>query len=158
MNIDQVEIILLMGSSAEGKDDGAAVWIERDLFAINAHVDCVLIGAISQKSQAKSEMYGEYNLETECGTHSARCSFNDVLELFGPDLFKLRIIDASVATFPAKNQFEIPHLGKKGFLVEAMVESRGVTISGLNGNPNDDLLKLIAMEAVIGVTHPTADA
>jgi hypothetical protein len=57
-------------------------------------------------------------LNIQRGTHSEPCSFNDVIEWFGPDVPKLRLIDASAATFQSDNQFEIPRTGKKGSLLK----------------------------------------
>ena len=74
-----------------------------------------------------------------------------MLEWFGPDVPKLRLIDASAATFSSKNQFEIPRMGKTGFVVEATVDLPKVGVSGINGKFSDGLLRLIAMEAVAGV-------
>jgi hypothetical protein len=154
MNIDHIEIILLMDRS-EGEVSGAPP-IEDDpnLFAVNAGVDCLLIGAISNQSQAKSDMKGGNNYRIQRGTHSAPCSFNDAIELFGPDLSKLRLMNASVATFKSDRQFEIPRTGERGFIVEAKVDLPNVGIFGLNGKFTDWLLTLIAIEAVAGVTQP----
>jgi hypothetical protein len=78
-----------------------------------------LIGAISEQSQIKRDMHCQDNLQIQRGTHSAPGSFNDAIELFGLDVSKLRLMDASVATFGSKNEFEIPLIGKTGSIVEA---------------------------------------
>jgi hypothetical protein len=59
MSIDQIEIILLMYRSMEAKIGGARVRVEGDpsSFAVDADEDCVLIGAISQQLQTKSDMH-----------------------------------------------------------------------------------------------------
>jgi hypothetical protein len=158
MNIDQIEIVLLMDRGVQTKIDGAPVRVEGDLrsFVVDADGDCVLIGAISQQSQTKSDMYGEDNLKIQRGMHSAPCSVNDVIGLFGPDASKLRIIDANVARFESNNQFVIPRTGSKGFIVEAKVNLPDVAVRGLNGKCNVGLLKLIGMEAATGASQPKA--
>jgi hypothetical protein len=156
MSIDQIEIILLMYRSMEAKIGGARVRVEGDpsSFAVDADEDCVLIGAISQQLQTKSDMHGGDNLKIQRGRHSAPCGFNDVSELFGPDALKLRIIDSNVARFKSKNRFVIPRTGGKGFIVEATVDLPSVGVRGLNGKYNDGLLRLIAMEAATGASQP----
>jgi hypothetical protein len=156
VKLDQIEIILLMDRDVEGKIENAPAWIECDssLFAVNGGLDCLMIGAISDQSQAKCDLAGGDNSGIQRGTHSAPCSFNDVIELFGPDVSKLRLIDASAATFKSKNQFEIPRTGEKGFVVQVQVDLPRVGISGLNDKFNDGLRRLITIEAVVGVTQP----
>jgi hypothetical protein len=153
MNIDQIEIILLMDRSLKGGVGGAPIWLEGDanLFAVHTGADCVRIGAISEQSQTKCDLNGGHNLKIQRGTHSAPCSFNDVIEWFGPNVTKLRLVDASVAIFESENQFEIPRIGERGFVVEAKLDLPSVAISGLNGKFTEGLLRLIASEAVAGV-------
>lgn len=153
MNIDQIEIILLMDRGLKGEVGGAPIWLEGDtnLFAVHSGADCVRIGAISEQSQTECDLGGGHNLKIQRGTHSAPCSFNDVIECFGPEATKLRLVDASVAIFESGNQFRIPRTGEKGFVVEAQVDLPGVSISGMNGKFTEDLLTLIALEAAVGV-------
>jgi hypothetical protein len=159
MNIDQIEIVLLMDRSHEAKIDGSPIRVEGfpNSFAVAAHEDCILIGAISQQSQTKSDMNGGANLKIQHGTYLAPCSFIDVIELFGPNVSKLRVIDLNVADFRKENQFVIPRMGGKGFFVEAEVNLPGVDVRGLNGKHNDDLLTLIAVEAATGASQPKKD-
>jgi hypothetical protein len=155
VNIVQIEIVLLLDSSGEAKVNGAPIRVEGEpnSFAIAADEDCVVIGAISLQSQTDS--LGGGNLKIQRGTYSLPCSFIDVVELFGSDFSKLRLIDANVASFEGTNQFVIPRTGGRGLVVEAKVDLPNVAVRGLNGEYNDGLLKLIAIEAATGASQPT---
>jgi hypothetical protein len=158
MNTDQIEIVLLLDRGGQTKFDGPLVRVEgnRSLFAVAANKDCIRIGAISLQSQPKSDKHGGSNLKIQRGTHSAPVSFDDVMELFGSDLSKIRIIDANVASFEGKNQFVIPRIGGCGLIVETTLDlPNGVYVNGLNGKYNEKLLKPIALEAVAGARQPT---
>jgi hypothetical protein len=153
MNIDQVELILLVDRRAEGEASGFKIQCDPASLVVNPNRECLFIGAISEQSQTKSDNYHGDNLKIQRGTHSAQCSFNNVKELFGSDVLNLRLIDASAATFSSDNQFEIPRTGEKGFVVGAELDLSRARISGLNGNYSDDLLTLIAIEALTGASQ-----
>jgi hypothetical protein len=157
MNTDQIEIVLLLDRSYEAEIDGAPVRIEGkpNSFAFAAHEECILIGVISQRSQNKCDSFGERNQNIQRGTHSLPCSLFDVIELFGSDLSKIRIIDANAARFESPNHFVIPRIGGCGLIVEAKVDLPRIYIGGLNGKRYDGLRKLIALEAGIGASYPT---
>jgi hypothetical protein len=156
MNTDQIEIVLLLDRSYEAEIDGAPIRVEgkSDSFAIAAHEKCILIGVISQQSQNKSDSRGASNQNIQRGTHSRPCSFFNVTEWFGPDLSKIRMIDAKVASFESENQFVIPRIGGCGLIVEVKLDlpNGGVYVDDLNGKYNEKLLRLIAFEAVVGAS------
>jgi hypothetical protein len=151
---DRVEIILMINRGVKKEIANAPAWIEYEsgLLGVNSGIDCLMIGVISDQSQACCDLAGGDNSSIQRGTHSAPCSFNDVIDLFGHDVSKLRLIDASAATFKSRNQFEIPRTGERGFVVQVEVNLPHVGISGL-GKFDDDLWRLIAMEAVAGATQ-----
>jgi hypothetical protein len=148
MNTDQIEIIMLLDRSTEEHIGTLPMGLESEpnSFAIAADARCILIGAISLESQTKSGSLHESNLKIQRGTHSVPCSFIDAAKMFGSDLPRVRIIDASVASFEDMNQFVIPRTGDLGLIVEATLDLPTVGIEGLKGNHEDSLLKLIAME------------
>jgi hypothetical protein len=74
----------------------------------------------------------------------------DVIELFGSDVSKIRLIDANFAIFEGDNQFMIPRIDDRGLIVDVKVDLPRVGIKRLNCKYNDGLQQLIAIEAVIG--------
>jgi hypothetical protein len=122
---------------------------ESNSFAVACSQDCLLIGTISLLSQSKSNECGEHNLTIQQGTHSAPCSFNDSVEVFRLDSSKLRLTEITIAEFD-ENQFAIPRTDRPGFTVEVNVDLPRVDIdvSGPVGGHNQELLHLIAREAV----------
>jgi hypothetical protein len=131
MHVDRIEIILL-----SDRDSPSWAKIDPNLFAVHKSDDCFLIGVISEQSQHRCDIHGG-SLEIQQGTHSAPCSFNDVIELFGCYLSKLRFIDASVATFRDESQFAIPRFGETGFVVDVTIHRHSKRSNRNNKLTND---------------------